>query len=56
VLAKQFGNPPDGTQKAKQKVVESYLSRTERLRVLSNVDNNYATDKETWKETIVNWL
>jgi hypothetical protein len=75
-LARQFGNPNDahwvelgmfvGYLKRHRKLVKLIYRKPKDLRVLSNVDSNYATDEETCKSasraihtiigTIVNWL
>jgi hypothetical protein len=75
-LARQFGNPNNahwvelggfvGYLKRHRKFVKLMYHKPKDLRVLSNVDSNYATDKETCKSvsgaihtiggTIVNWL
>jgi hypothetical protein len=75
-LARQFGNPNElhwlelgrfvGYLKRHQQDVKLTYRKPKDLRVLSNVDSNYATDKETRRSvsgaihtiggTIVNWL
>jgi hypothetical protein len=75
-LARQFGNPNDlhrlelgrfvGYLKRHQEEVKLTYRKPKDLRVLSNVDSNYATDKETRRSVsgaihtiggkIVNWL
>jgi hypothetical protein len=75
-LARQFGNPNDahweelgrfvGYLKRHRKLVKLTFQKPRDLRVLSNVDSNYATDKETRRSvsgaihtiegTIVNWI
>jgi hypothetical protein len=75
-LARQFGNPNDahweelgrfvGYLKRHRKLVKLTYRKPKDLRVLSNVDSNYATDKETRRSvsgaihtiggTIVNWM
>jgi hypothetical protein len=76
LVAKQFGNPNEehwlelawyvGYWKKNKDIVKLTYRKPKDLQVLSNVDSNYATDKETRKSdsgaihtmggTIVNWL